>query len=121
VDTQFPEDQLRIDVARTGESITVTLAGELDLATAPFLRQILSDAENESGPEVILDLRDLKFIDSVGLSVVISVHKRMAKAGRSLVIAHPADRVRKLFVVTGVSMFLNVRPAFEPTESEKTS
>ena len=119
MDTQLPEDQLRIDVARTGQSITVTLVGELDLATAPFLRQTLADAENVSGPEVILDLRDLKFIDSVGLYILLNAQRRLRRQSRTLAVICGPGAVRRTIELTRLTATLGVVSSFEEYQGRR--
>jgi anti-sigma B factor antagonist len=118
--TEFPDEaQFRIDVTRRGDQFEVKLFGELDLATAPDLRQSLVDIGHEGPVEVVLDFEELKFIDSVGLSVVIAEHKRLAADGGRLVIQYPSMRARKLFDVSGISSYLNIRPIIVPDEMER--
>jgi anti-sigma B factor antagonist len=104
------EDQFRIDVTRSGNRVDAKLFGELDLATAPDLRERLVEIGHEDGLEVVLGFEELTFIDSVGLSVIIAAHKRLAAEGGSLVIENPSPRARKLFDVSGISSYLTIRP-----------
>ncbi len=108
--------RLAIEVRHTEGRTVVELSGELDLATAPALYERLADIPHHEVAEVVLDLTALEFIDSVGLSVVIAEHKRMLTSGGALVLQSPTPRARKLFEVSGLSSFLDIRPASAPTE-----
>lgn len=102
--------QFDIVVERFPERAVAKLVGELDLATAPQLRELLATLTQSDVLHITLDLEELTFVDSVGLSVVISAHKRLASAGGQLLIEYPPARIRRLFTVSGVASFLNVRP-----------
>ena len=70
------------------------VAGELDLLTAPEL----NDALHAAGEDVVLDLRDLTFVDSTGLAVLVA-HRRAR--GASLRIEVPQPSVVRAFVLAG--------------------
>lgn len=74
--------------------------GDLDLATAPRLRQDLVDASASGSTLVVLDLEGVEFLDSVGLSVIVGGHKRLRHEGRSLHLAAPRAIVRRVLGLT---------------------
>jgi anti-sigma B factor antagonist len=112
------DEHFRTEVSRAADRVVVKLFGELDLATAPQLRETLVSIGSDLAIEVVLDLEELKFIDSVGLSVVIAEHKRLHASGGALVIQYPSTRTRKLFDVSGLSSYLTIRPIIVPNEME---
>ena len=75
-------------------------SGDLDLATAPQLRQDLVDAAAAGSSLVVLDLANVPFLDSVGISVIVGGHKRLRHAGRWLHIAAPGATVRRVLDLT---------------------
>ena len=62
----------------------VTLTGELDIAAAPALITELREVISHGGGPVILDARDLTYVDSSGLAVIASTRAALKKAGRAL-------------------------------------
>jgi len=74
--------------------------GELDLATAPELEEALVSAI-EAGDEVVLDLRELEFMDSSGVRVLVVAHTR-GGARFSLIPAGPASPVTKILAISGL-------------------
>src|SRR5580693_5391653 len=73
---------LRIAVRRAGREAFVDLSGELDLASAPQLRELLVTMLIEDGPSrLVIDLSDLVYLDSTGLSVLVTAHKRASSTG----------------------------------------
>ena len=96
------EQPLRITSGREGDVAVLTLAGELDPHTAPALAEELDDAIGGGATTVVLQLAELSFIDSSGLRVVISAHRRLDEAGGRLVLRTPSDTVRRLLEITGL-------------------
>jgi len=88
----------------TGDGDTrVTLAGELDVSTAPTLRAVLVEATDPRPDRVVIDLSDVTYLDSTGLGVLVGAHRRAVAYGGALAFICPAGRVRHLFELTGMS------------------
>ena len=82
------------------------VAGELDIATAPALREQLLRAIATHGPSLVLDLDDVAFLDSTGLGVIVGVLKRARTLGGDLVIAGASPAVRRVFEITALDRTL---------------
>jgi anti-sigma B factor antagonist len=99
------------------DSAWVEVAGELDLATSPQLRQTLGDALRHVRV-VVLDLRKLTFIDTSGVHVVLDAARgARLEGGRVLLVRGPAlvDRVLTLTGVADEVMIFDLDPA-EPAQ-----
>jgi anti-anti-sigma factor len=86
------------EVAENGR-IRLRLDGELDLVTAPWLARRLRKLEAERPPVLVIDLRDLTFMDSSGLRELFSAQRRARAEGRRLVLVKgsaPIDRVLEM-------------------------
>jgi anti-anti-sigma factor len=96
--TDLPSFDLGIE---TGDDrVVFTPRGELDLATAPELEEALVSAIEE-GHEVVLDLRELEFMDSSGVRVLVVAHTR--GDGRfGLIAAGPTSPVTKILAISGL-------------------
>jgi anti-sigma B factor antagonist len=80
---------------------TLRLAGDLDMAASPTLREVLQGLQR-GGSEMIVDLRRLTFLDSVGLAVLLEAHTA-GREGLPSVSFIPGGRcVQKVFSVTGM-------------------
>ena len=88
--------------------IMLVLRGELDLRTAWIAEEALADAE-QSHELVALDLRHLSFMDSTGLGLIVAAEQRARKSGHRLVIVQGPPWVQRLFEVTGIDKWLDVR------------
>jgi anti-sigma B factor antagonist len=63
--------RLRIETSVLGDVHTIALAGELDMASGPTVRQIMSDICAEDARELVLDLSAIDFVDSEGFRVLL--------------------------------------------------
>jgi anti-anti-sigma factor len=86
-----------VTVQRNGESITIAVSGELDLATVDRARHALDEVPPDAS--VVLDLSALTFIDSTGLGLIAAAAKQTG--GRLTVI--PNVRTRRLLDLTGMT------------------
>ncbi len=93
--------ELEILTADLGGGVfTVAVSGEVDLHTAPALKQALGDSIDEGGRHVLVDLSRTTFIDSTTLGVLMGAVKRLRPAGGELAIACNDPNVRKIFAIT---------------------
>jgi anti-anti-sigma factor len=99
-------------------TLTVALDGELDIATAPPLEQLLTELERDRWPTVVFDLRQLSFIDSSGIRALLSAHRRIGRLGGRLVVRHPARCVRRTLAAIGADRILDLADVIEePTRN----
>ena len=87
----------------------VTVAGEIDIATATRLRERLFELA-ASGRPLVADLDQVRFIDSAGLAALVGAAKRAAAHGGSLHVVCARPRVRQLFRLTGLDRRLTACP-----------
>ena len=90
----------RIDVEQRPDVVVVAVAGDVDLHTAPVLRDRLADLAGEYVPHVVLDLSETTFLDSMALGVMLGAKKRIdASRGRlDLVVSTP--EIQRIFEIT---------------------
>ena len=90
--------------------MVVALKGTLDAGTAPQLDAQFAEMSRKGITRVDLDIAQLEFMDSAGLSVVVAEHKRTTSDGGRMVIHHPNRRVIRLFQMHGLMSYLVVQP-----------
>ncbi|AEI45794.1 anti-sigma B factor antagonist [Paenibacillus mucilaginosus] len=83
------------------------LAGELDLGTADRLRTAAESLALEPLP-LKLNLRDLTYIDSTGIGILVSILKSRQTVQSNLVVAEVPAKIKRLFDMTGLSRFLEI-------------
>ncbi len=98
-----------LESTRRHGAIVLTGRGELDIAAAPQLRDQIAGAMVEGEPEVVCDMANVTFVDSSGLSVLVSAHKRGLAAAVHFVIANPRPQLLRLLEVSGTRDYLVVR------------
>ena len=98
-----------VSVEHTGSTAIVRLAGELDLATAPEVSDVLRGLE-PGCKRIILDLTGLEFIDSTGLRLAVTEHDRASLDGFEFVIAGAGGAVLKVLRLTGLDVTLPLAP-----------
>lgn len=99
-------------VERDGWTV-VSITGELDVATAPRLRNEVVRLASAGHTCVVLDLGGVDFIDSTGLGVVVGSLKRVRSLGGELALARAEPQVRKVFEITRLSDILPLHDSVE--------
>ena len=94
-------DALTVRVRREPGYVLITVAGEVDFASAAGLRDRLS-ALAAAGRPVVADLDRVSFIDAAGLGALVGAARRAAASGTSLRVVCARPRIRRLFRVTGL-------------------
>jgi anti-anti-sigma factor len=94
-------EALTIEVRHDQGYVIVAVAGEIDISTVTGLRECLFELA-ASGRPLLVDLDQVTFIDSAGLSVLVGTAKRAAAHGGSLYAACARPKIRKLFRLTGL-------------------
>ena len=90
-----------------GDALTVLLEGRLDTATAPALEQTLE--ESLDGITLLtLDLKDLPYMSSAGLRVVLAAQKRMNRQGK-MVVRNVCGDIMEVFEITGFVDVLTIQ------------
>lgn len=95
-----PGFEIRVQPAR--EMVYVAPVGELDLATVEQLRGALREVTPVFA-HVVIDLRELSFIDSTGLQLLLMVHGDAHRDGWRLSLIQGPAAIRRIFDLTGVN------------------
>src|SRR3954453_9990356 len=82
--------------------------GEIDRATAPELKQSLLEVVDSGAEWLVVDLAEVRFIDSTGLKLFLSIHARLDARGGEMLVVCPDPILRRLFEVSGVVEQLGV-------------
>jgi|SRR5436305_1623540 anti-sigma B factor antagonist len=103
-------------IARSDGATVVSLAGELDLYNAQTVREALLRCCGEAPERLIVDLSEVKFIDSTALGVLIEARSRMANR-RSFMLAAPALETRRALEISGLDRHFAVHDTVEGARS----
>jgi len=101
------QSHFRVQVHSQDQATVIAVSGELDLASSPTLQEELDRVATDS-TLLIIDLRELDFMDSTGLSVLVRAHQRAEEQGRRLAMVKGPQQVQRLLSLTGVADRLTV-------------
>ena len=91
-----------------GDTVHIRLSGELDISSAPRVEDELARVEPD-GPElIVLDLRNLAFMDSTGLRLLIAADTRARQQNRRLTIVKGPEPVQRVFRITRLEERLEI-------------
>ena len=85
----------------------IALRGELDMATAPDLEVHLASFEDNGVTAIMLDLRELTFMDTTVLHALVQARDRATRNGRRLILVGARPSVRRLFELAGTESLLD--------------
>lgn len=88
----------------------VEVAGEIDVYSAPRVREAVLDTISEGRYHIVVDLTAVTFLDSTGLGVLVGGLKRVRAHDGSMQLASAQDRVSKVFKITGLDRVLPIHP-----------
>ena len=99
-----------LDVTVCGDWSVVAVTGELELATAPRLRQQVVSLIGAGRSHLLIDLSGVDFVDSVGLGVIVGALKRCRTHEGDLMVSGAVPRVRLLFEITRLDEIIELHP-----------
>lgn len=92
-----------LKVVQNDRTTRIAPSGELDIATAPEFEQAIADATAEPGARVVLDLRELTFMDSTGLRALAQTNARAEQDDFDLAIVRGPRQIERVLEISGLS------------------
>lgn len=96
--------ELGLEVREVGSRSVVQVRGEIDVYTAPKLRERLIELVSEGSHHIVVDLEGVGFLDSTGLGVLVGALKRVKSHDGSLSLVCTQDKILKIFEITGLDL-----------------
>ncbi len=112
---------LTIELTSTPEVHTIALNGEADLLGAPSIEAALAEAASCEAQRIVVDLRNLTFIDSSGLRALMGGHEQCVARGQELRIIPGPANVQRLFELSGMNeilSFCDAEPASDASSAD---
>ena len=94
-----------------GACAVVRITGEIDVYTAPQLRERVIDLIEHGTLHLIMDLRGVDFLDSTGLGAFVGSLKRLRARQGSLTVVTGSNRIRQIFQITGLTKVFTLQPS----------
>ena len=104
---------LTVHTEQRGDVVVVSVAGELDMATAPQLQDQITDLLDKGRSRLVFDLAEVSFCDSTGLSVFVRAKNSCDEAGGVVRLAAPQRGVLRILEVSGLVEVLHTYPTVE--------
>ena len=101
------QQMFNLEIQHEGATVRVFLTGELDLSTAPDVLAQIQGLSSGGLPDLVIDLSALDFIDSAGLYVFITLHKRARAEATKFVLASPRAQFLRLTEVAGLQDYFD--------------
>ncbi len=98
---------IEVDEARQ-PFVVVAVRGEVDIATAPKLREKLVELASQGAQKVVVDLEGVDFLDSTGLGVLVGGLKRLRSHDGDLLLVCTQSRILKVFEITGLTKVFSI-------------
>ncbi|WP_454196528.1 STAS domain-containing protein [Nocardia sp. Marseille-Q1738] len=96
---------LEVQVRSADDVVIVTVHGEIDMASAPRLQSALDEALRDTPPVVVVDMSNVGFLGSAGLSVLVAASEAAGSGGLRVV---PSDAARRPIELTALDQLLTV-------------
>lgn len=95
-----PSRPFGVDIACDRDEALVTVRGELDLASADLLGHEVAGLHGAGHDRVVVDLRQVEFMDSTGLRVLIGLHQNAERDRRQITLVPGPRQVQRVFELT---------------------
>jgi anti-sigma B factor antagonist len=110
-----PQPRFRVTERALDERTTVVaVSGEIHVSTAHEFSSVLTASIDAGGRLLVLDLTNLAFIDSTGLSVLLNALRRVTHAGGRMTVVCSNPTVLRLFEITRLDSTFDIHPGLEP-------
>ena len=92
----------------------VAVGGEIDVYTAPTLRDCITELVGAGSYDIVIDLEGVQFLDSTGLGVLVGGLKKVRAHDGSLELVCTQERLLKIFRITGLAKVFVIRGSVDP-------
>lgn len=104
---------LEVNTQREPDATIVSLSGEVDLRTSPKLRSTFLELLDEKPARIVVNLADVKYVDSSGVGTIVELNRRALKADSKVVLVGLQQRVRSLFEITQLDKFFTITDSID--------
>jgi anti-sigma B factor antagonist len=96
-------EQLKLEVTESSGSAVVTIAGEIDVASAPSLSRCLGQCMDEGCTDIRLEMSGVSFMDSSGIKALLAARGQLEEVDGKLTLSNPSRTVLRVLDVTGLN------------------
>src|SRR5205814_7020982 len=110
--------ELGLDVDELNCFTVLSVKGEVDVYTAPRLREKLVELVSQGKHQIVVDLEAVDFLDSTGLGVLVGGLKRLRSHDGDLVLVCTQSRILKVFEITGLTKVFAIHDSLDAAVAE---
>jgi len=99
---------LSLETRQVADRTVVTVGGEIDVYTAPKLRDKITELVNAGHHTLVIDMEKVEFLDSTGLGVLVGGLKKVRAQEGSMELICNQDRLLKIFRITGLAKVFTI-------------
>lgn len=97
----------------SGDRTVIEVKGEIDVYTAPVLREELTSLIDSEHTTIVVDLTQVSFMDSTGLGVLVGALKKVRTIGGDLALVIDQEKILKVFRITALTQVFTIHPTLE--------
>jgi anti-sigma B factor antagonist len=113
--------ELSVTSRQEGDHTVISVRGEIDVYTAPSLRERLNELVASGHYHLVVDMEGVDFLDSTGLGVLVGGLKRVRSHDGTLHLVHVQEKILKVFRITGLNKVFSIRPTLEEALDDASS
>ena len=102
-------DGLKIRTEMLEHSTNIYLSGEVDIYTSKSFKEELNNIVDSTKLDLVIDFKDLSYIDSTGLGILVGALKKVKQNNKEVYITNIKDSIKKLFVITGLDKLFIIK------------
>lgn len=99
---------MEINKVLDGNKLIIELSGQLNTTTSPSLDEEINTSVTNDITDLVFDFKDLTYVSSAGLRVILISHQKMTGKGGTFTIINVCDDIKEVFNMTGFSTILNI-------------
>ena len=98
-----------MEYTRKQDTVTVKLSGELDHCSAQGIRRELDQLLEEPGvKKMVLDMKNMSFMDSSGIGVILGRYRVLAQRGGKMAVKNMNEHVKRIFILSGMNLIIGM-------------
>lgn len=93
----------KANIDKKDDYLILNLAGDLDVYSEEEFRDFIEDELKDKNSDLIIDIKDLDYLDSTGLGMFMKIYKMYEENGQKVKIINPKENILKLFKITDLT------------------
>ena len=93
----------KANIEKKDDYLILNLAGDLDVYSEEEFRDFIEDELKDKNLDLVIDIKDLDYLDSTGLGMFMKIYKMYKEKGQKVKIINPKENILKLFKITDLT------------------